>query len=121
VGVTSACAVRVLPFASGFFMRVCRMKCKRWIALAVLSRVEDTINQYIRTKSELEHLKRHKVTDANFFFLFESKTGTVGSDFLDSLSVLQANIKRVSKTECACHLLRCCVHRALSFHISAQD
>ena len=38
-----------------------RMRCKRWIAHAVLSRVEETINQYTRTKIELEHLKKHKV------------------------------------------------------------
>jgi hypothetical protein len=38
-----------------------RTKCRRWVAHAVLSRVEDTLNQYARTKLELEHLKKHKV------------------------------------------------------------
>lgn len=38
-----------------------RIKCKRWIAHAVLARAEDTLNQYTRTKSELQHLKKHKV------------------------------------------------------------
>ena len=45
------------------------MRCKRWIAHAVLSRVEETINQYTRTKIELEHLKKHKVGRGKHVFL----------------------------------------------------
>lgn len=56
------CIASIIPiFARTWLISSARMKCKRWIALAVLSRVEDTINQYTRTKSELEHLKKHKV------------------------------------------------------------
>jgi hypothetical protein len=55
----SCFSILVLPYVLRF--SASRMKCKRWIAHAVLSRVEDTINQYSRTKMELEHLKKHKV------------------------------------------------------------
>lgn len=69
------------------------MRCKRWIAHAVLTRVEETINQYTRTKIELEHLKKHKVGSW--------KTCCVEGLLFDFNSRVraQANIKRVSKAE----------------------
>ena len=83
-----------------------RIRCKRWITHALVSRVEDTINQYLRTKVELEHLKKHKVESVIYAALNMAILLCMllsGADFLRSLSLrlLQANIKRVSKDECA--------------------